>query len=170
MYCHILHCHFFSYTYCSTFFLPHYLSPHHIFLPPLPCLHYPSASFILLCQRADLLGWAESLSAELFELQQPVSLWGKVEQARCGKMEQGRAVFTYWWMYRSVSAGILKGCQGFAQCICARQNTVERQQQFFFYFSNLGVQAVFPIYPCAPVWVYCSVNQTNNKSRWGLDE
>lgn len=39
-----------------------------------------------------------------------------------------------------------------------------------FYFSNLGVQAVFPIYPCASVWVYCSVNQTNNKSRWGLDE
>lgn len=104
MYCHIQH----YYIVISSlilivvpFFLPHYLSPHHIFLPPLPCLHYPSASFILLCQRADLLGWAESLSAELFELQQPVSLWGKVEQARCGKMEQGRAVFTYWWMYRS---------------------------------------------------------------------
>lgn len=32
-----------------------------------------------------------------------------------------------------VSAGILKGCQGFAQCICAHQNTVERRQQFFIF-------------------------------------
>lgn len=34
-----------------------------------------------------------------------------------------------------VSAGILKGCQGFAQCICARQNTVERRQQFFIFLT-----------------------------------